>query len=312
MENLTIKEKMAIVKAMGASAAAYYDNISGNWSIRKGAITIKTALDIKPVESGWYSIKALNAGIVSLLAEDDNSGNMAIPAIPGDMIPIPKNSNFRNAFKKVYPYASKDVTRLVIQGIYIDSVNDTIVATDGQTLSYIHDPIASAITSEPVIIPADKSILSIFKGKYDFSIVANSEATWIKAGDTILYTLNYTGIYPSYRKVISDMTEHSILRLPDKNSVAEMIKASKALELQCCHIVFESDRVYLFDHPSIFTFLDNSQLPESLHKVTLRGELLKRVIDTGVTQLDISDKYKPLRGQTADGITVLIMPMRIE
>lgn len=185
---------------------------------------------IKPTGSTPYLY--LHQGKV-LIADPSGGPSFSMDAWPSDDFPpqpvIPPDgpccdfSAVLPVLSAALPFASKDETRYVLNGVFVDT--QAVVATDGRRLFRA----TVQGTPIPVILPTQsvRALIALFKsGPVSARFLPEGDAVSFTDGTTTLYTRTIHGNYPNYRQVIPDRAETTaILTLAKPEDVIEFLTA---------------------------------------------------------------------------------------
>ncbi len=188
---------------------------------------------------------------------------------------------------------SKDGTRFVLNGIYFDSVERNLVATDGRRLHKFSTEIfGSAIVSS--------TVLNLIKG--DCKIQFEKDTVFIKNGEGVYSSKVIEGSYPNYNQIVPTSFDHKLsVNLDFVKDSLSMIKGSE----HSLYITADKHSV----KGSMEMSIEHSN--PALDKDTIRFDrqyLIDAVNDADVS-IDFNDELKPVRYLNGDYMAI-IMPMR--
>ena len=193
---------------------------------------------------------------------------------------------------------SVDVTRYTLNGIFLDSESNCIVATDGNRLHKY-----STTVTDTGIVPG--KLLALIYSDCKIKIV--NDRVFIKDDTGIYCSKLVEGTYSNYKQVIpTSFTDKINIDLDFVKESLAMIKDGKAWSLRIDsknHSVSNKQLNMSSDCENTFLEKDNRDMFFN------RQYLVDMIIDPDHTVLDINDEYKPAR-YLSGSYMAIIMPMR--
>lgn len=156
--------------------------------------------------------------VISSVTVDEQMTSSRIEAVPVDEFPTESRNviqqatgpldGFLEAYRRVVTFASTDETRHVLNGVFWDSEDAVLVATDGRRIGCVMPPEFNI--PESLIIPRSKFLeKQAMKGEesVDFLVFERNEDSFdfAIAGNSFEYRVRcIDGTYPNHRQVIPD------------------------------------------------------------------------------------------------------------
>lgn len=212
---------------------------------KKGSITLpaKNLLNIiRVIDSEECNFKKINDNQFELSTVDGNTtfningrDKDEFPILPGieeDKSFTLDSNKLKEAIKKTIFSVSRDESRYVLCGIYIEVKSNIlkIVSTDGRRLSFYQEKLSDKCSNFSAIIPT-KAINVIEKSLTDdesnvkISINSNNNQIFFTFNNTVIYSRLIEGDYPNYAQVIPSKQAKSIIVKTDEilNATKKMI-----------------------------------------------------------------------------------------
>jgi DNA polymerase III sliding clamp (beta) subunit (PCNA family) len=230
--------------------------------------------------------------------------------------PLHNMPYFSDAYNFCADYISLDDSRKVMHGVYIDSVNQCFVATDGKALGIYNADISTYFL--PAIIPLNKFLKSIKSGDNNLyqHIVErdrNSKAFFVYGENWSYCCQSVCGTYPNYKQVIPAETVETLTLT--KNHHAEIlafIGMNKQRNDSSVDFIFTGDAMAAkkcIIKIGIQEHILHGDFETSMKRVMFNGEYLKRMFKGEFTEYKNNGSFAPFISHVGNKTTVL-MPLR--
>ena len=227
---------------------------------------------------------------------------------------------FLNAYRLAAPYVSRDDTRGVLQGIYLESQHNKLVATDGRRLTAVDLPMVSL--TENAVLP----VVPLLTGRLDIEGeilvgLKKTDAGTVLRVDTADWTLTgpcIEGTYPNYRQVVPAQNPEPAAVFDFSRVPAAVLKealAQFAREPDAPVVLYgDPDRVVLAGHQPqggqrlLIPLADARCETERWMAVGVNPAFFEEPLKQGFTRIEVQDDLSPLRftGESVSGVHVLM------
>ena len=123
---------------------------------------------------------------------------------------------------RLAPFASTDNLRFFMNGIYIDSENKVLVATDGRRLGYLS--YESELPSMIVTVNTFAKIDGMGESIYTVSNTQSSKWFSFENDDKVVVSKLIDGNFPNWKKVVPSTTENSVMDTINLDSFTQAAK----------------------------------------------------------------------------------------
>ncbi len=234
--------------------------------------------------------------------------------------PIPLPPEFRRAIHEAMDCASKDETRYVLNGTFIDS-GTYVVGTNGRIL-YSANSFALPM-NDSIIIPSHK-----FLGWKEF----NNDGEWQMRADKEFFQLStrrwrfisrhIEGQYPNWRQVVPDPKSFKTHLTIDPGKLEDIIKLIQRLP---CHdeknrtlgLEWKNKQFVLLakaddEDPWLRVPVADIKADGPENYIFLDRRYMLQVLQFGLNTISIIDSISPARFHNGHGKQMIVMPVRAE
>lgn len=233
------------------------------------------------------------------------------PAIEQSPVGLPES--FPERFREALACASKDTTRPILNGVFLDvgeSTGHYLVATDGRHLFSANSfklPVPMS-----VVLPNLRILgWSGLGGQWALALEKNGRRFRLQAGAWTVSSKTVEGSFPNWKQVIPK-TPETVLSLPENHSFKETVKRFPEGTDRDKGILLVSERgVVSLRDPS---GKSSSSLPGATVagpdiSVCVNRDYLAKALDYGLTTIGLTDPTSALHFRN-EGRQMVVMPIR--
>ena len=234
-----------------------------------------------------------------------------------------ETDGFISTYRRLLPFASRDETRHVLNGVYIDTTGKgdrphALVATDGRRLAMFNS--MKLPIDKPLIIPTSKFLASAkLSDSMEIGVREDGGVTWfgLTCGPWRFAIKTVDGTYPNYRQVIPGEAGEHIITFADEDvellkQVLPTFPGGEEITL-----VGQNERVTVYgrgsdhEHGSTLT-LENSTYAGDRSFIGLNRQYVLDALGAGFRDFAITDELCPVLSRDTNGGLHVLMPCRVE
>lgn len=281
-------------------------------------------IEITPARSGFVNLVNHIAGR-AVSSEVPTMDPQEWPAQDSDITTYAITPAFLANFRRTLPFASRDETRMVLNGVYLDiSRKDChcMVTTDGRRLTCCNT--LSLPVSESCIIPSSKFLAwNKLDGDMRIGTGRVENALWFRLTvDSWTYQAKtIEGTYPNWRQVVPDSNAVHTIEFGDKDvdllkQVLPSFPGNKGTTGEVV-VIGENNTVTMSGRDSEEASWSTLALPHSRHSgpdsfAGVDRRYLLQAFDAGFTRFTFADSMSPLHSSDGKGAIHVLMPVRTE
>ena len=235
------------------------------------------------------------------------------PALEQSPVGLPES--FPERFREALGCASKDTTRPVLNGVFLDvgeSTGHYLVATDGRHLFSANSfklPVPMS-----VVLPSLRILgWSSLGDQWALALEKNGRHFRLQAGPWTISSKTVEGSFPNWKQVIPK-TPETVLSLPENHSFKETVKRFPEGTDRDKGILLVSERgVVSLRDPSgkSSSSLPGAKVAGPDISICVNRDYLTKALDYGLTTIGLTDPTSALHFRS-EGRQMVIMPIRRE
>jgi len=244
------------------------------------------------------------------------------PAINVEM-PTREADGFISTYRRLLPFASRDETRYVLNGVHIDTTGKgdrphALVATDGRRLAMFNS--MKLPVDKPLIIPTSKFLASAkLSDSMEIGVREDNGVTWfgLTSGPWRFAIKTVDGTYPNYRQVIPAQPGEHVVTFAeaDVDVLKKVLPTFPGGDL--ITLVGSDGRVTLYGRGGSDADWTTLTLEASAYTgdrcfMGVDRRYLVDALGAGFREFAITDELCPLLSRDSSGGLHVLMPCRVE
>jgi len=226
------------------------------------------------------------------------------PRLPARLLP----PSTMAAIKTCLPFVSTDQTRYVLNGVFVDPIRGgAAVATDGRRLVKVR---AIGLTA-PAILPTKACVALTTLITKSSSVTRHEDESILtfRSGPVTISTKAIEGNYPNYLQVIPEPSENRFT-LPDPDPLVAWLLTCNDKRSNTVKLTLGRDYLAC-SSPTGGTVRHPAFIEGKPGKMGLNAIFFAHAIQSGCRTFCMADEVSPLLGYGPNGLTTVVMPMRI-